>query len=105
MPGIGLLAVLLTAGLLMAGCESAKKESTSEKKEVHGMKWGYKGEIGPDRWGDLSPEFKLCKIGKAQSPIDIRETRKVRTRQLHRLRREEVRAPSVSLPHTQRTSV
>ncbi len=38
------------------------------------MKWGYKGEIGPDRWGDLCVDYKLCKSGKAQSPIDIRKT-------------------------------
>jgi len=73
------LVVLCAAGLLTAGCESTKEAGKPlEKKEVHGMKWGYKGEIGPDRWGDLSPEYKLCKIGKAQSPIDIRETKKAK---------------------------
>ncbi|MCE9638869.1 MAG: carbonic anhydrase family protein [Betaproteobacteria bacterium] len=30
--------------------------------------WGY-GEAG--KWGDLSAEFKECKLGKEQSPIDI----------------------------------
>jgi len=36
-----------------------------------GAKWGYTGEIGPERWGDLSPSYIMCKIGKNQSPIDI----------------------------------
>ncbi len=33
--------------------------------------WGYQGDIGPDHWGDLSPEFHMCKEGKSQTPIDI----------------------------------
>jgi carbonic anhydrase len=36
--------------------------------DVH---WGYEGDIGPDRWGDLCPEFAMCKTGRAQSPIDV----------------------------------
>jgi len=35
--------------------------------------WGYIGDAGPDRWGELSPEFALCADGTAQSPIDIRD--------------------------------
>ncbi|MCW8929755.1 MAG: carbonic anhydrase family protein [Gammaproteobacteria bacterium] len=34
-------------------------------------KWSYSGATGPSHWGDLSPEFGLCKQGKNQSPIDI----------------------------------
>ena len=33
--------------------------------------WGYGGEEGPEHWGDLSPTYSLCKVGKSQSPIDI----------------------------------
>ncbi len=33
--------------------------------------WGYEGSIGPKHWGDLSPQFIMCKIGKNQSPVDI----------------------------------
>ncbi len=36
--------------------------------------WGYEGEIGPAYWGDLSEEFRLCKEGKSQSPVDIVNT-------------------------------
>lgn len=35
------------------------------------IKWGYKGNIGPERWGQLSPSFALCATGKSQSPINI----------------------------------
>jgi carbonic anhydrase len=36
----------------------------------HGTHWGYKGEIGPDRWTTLKPEFSACS-GKNQSPINL----------------------------------
>lgn len=34
--------------------------------------WGYESKDGAEHWADLSPEFAVCKIGKEQSPIDIR---------------------------------
>ncbi len=37
----------------------------------HGAHWSYEGDTGPAHWGDLSPDFALCKTGKEQSPIDI----------------------------------
>lgn len=33
--------------------------------------WGYEGHSGPERWADISKEFKLCDSGKEQSPINI----------------------------------
>lgn len=33
--------------------------------------WDYSEERGPGHWGDLKPEFSLCKNGLNQSPIDI----------------------------------
>ncbi len=33
--------------------------------------WGYKGNTGPERWGQLNPAFALCAGGKSQSPINI----------------------------------
>ena len=36
------------------------------------MHWAYKGHGGPSEWGSLNPEFGACKLGKLQSPIDIR---------------------------------
>ena len=35
--------------------------------------WGYVDPIDPSRWGDLDPAYALCKLGQAQSPIDLRE--------------------------------
>ena len=39
--------------------------------------WSYQGPKGPDHWGDLDPEYAACKIGKEQSPVDIRSSNKV----------------------------
>ncbi|MEO9322664.1 carbonic anhydrase family protein [Nocardioides sp. C4-1] len=36
--------------------------------EVH---WGYEGDIGPDRWGELSADYAECAQGVEQSPIDL----------------------------------
>ncbi len=33
--------------------------------------WGYEGDTGPAKWGELSPEFSMCGQGKNQSPINI----------------------------------
>ena len=35
--------------------------------------WGYAGDVAPERWAELSPEFRQCGIGTRQSPIDIRD--------------------------------
>lgn len=38
--------------------------------------WSYHGHGSPAHWAELDAEFKTCKLGKLQSPINI-ETRKV----------------------------
>lgn len=34
--------------------------------------WSYTGETGPDRWGKLRPDWRICEAGTRQSPIDLR---------------------------------
>jgi carbonic anhydrase len=34
--------------------------------------WTYEGPTGAEHWGDLDPDYVACKVGKEQSPIDIR---------------------------------
>jgi carbonic anhydrase len=41
-------------------------------------KWSYEGPTGAEHWGDLDPDYAACKIGKEQSPIDIRNAEKVK---------------------------
>lgn len=38
--------------------------------------WSYEGPLGPEHWGDLDPDYAACKLGKEQSPIDIRDATK-----------------------------
>lgn len=67
-----LLTVLAAAIILQftaAGISSAG--SNGHEHEVH---WAYEGDTGPERWGDLKPEFSACKAGHSQSPIDIAGT-------------------------------
>jgi carbonic anhydrase len=38
--------------------------------------WGYTGKSAAPHWGDLQSDFAACKLGREQSPIDIRKTAK-----------------------------
>jgi carbonic anhydrase len=40
---------------------------------VHAMPvpWGYSTANGPNIWGDLAPDYRLCTTGTAQSPINL----------------------------------
>lgn len=40
--------------------------------QAEGQHWSYKGHGGPAEWGELDKAFATCKLGKVQSPIDIR---------------------------------
>lgn len=33
--------------------------------------WEYEGENGPMKWSEVDPKFRVCNLGKRQSPIDI----------------------------------
>lgn len=58
----------LLLAILFAGCLAG----TAFAGSGHGgAVWGYQGNVGPAHWGDLSPDFHMCKDGKSQSPIDI----------------------------------
>lgn len=37
-----------------------------------GVHWTYEGEEGPEHWGDLQADFKSCKIGLEQTPLDLK---------------------------------
>jgi carbonic anhydrase len=54
---------------------------------VHGH-WGYSGDADPAHWGDLKPEFFMCKDGKNQSPINIDDTNIVLANGLEKIKFE-----------------
>jgi carbonic anhydrase len=33
--------------------------------------WSYEGEAGPESWGGLAPEMRVCSMGMEQTPIDL----------------------------------
>jgi carbonic anhydrase len=33
--------------------------------------WGYEGPTGPEKWAEMDPANAVCKLGGAQSPIDL----------------------------------
>lgn len=61
-----LLVVLfvLNNTVVLANEEQAKPKETTPT-------WTYTGETGAEHWGDLSPDFIMCKTGKNQSPVNI----------------------------------
>jgi carbonic anhydrase len=79
----------IRATMLLLGCialklgapvsqsqQSGKEQAGTPKSTTWETPWSYEGERGPEHWGDLDPEYALCRDGHAQSPIDIKETEK-----------------------------
>lgn len=46
--------------------------AAGEEPAVH---WGYQGAQGPAHWGELEAGYGDCKLGKHQSPVDIRHAK------------------------------
>lgn len=42
--------------------------------------WGYHGGTSAEKWGDISPGFSACKLGKEQSPVDIKRSSVVKSK-------------------------
>ncbi|MBX2812843.1 MAG: carbonic anhydrase family protein [Myxococcales bacterium] len=55
---------------LGTGAQGSEDVRTQEPPFVS-PEWGYSGEIGPEHWAELSPDYALAKLGNSQSPIDI----------------------------------
>ena len=49
-------------------CYTKTKKVTPYTEITH---WGYESENGPEVWGQLNPEYRLCSAGIHQSPIDL----------------------------------
>lgn len=54
-----------------AGCACCALPSWAGADGDAAPHWSYEGATGPEHWGDLSPEFKVCQLGKQQTPIDL----------------------------------
>ncbi|MGF1522944.1 MAG: hypothetical protein ACFBSF_11570 [Leptolyngbyaceae cyanobacterium] len=63
---------LLTAGSVgsVLGIRAAPLRQAIADGEVE--TWGYVGEKSPEYWSDLSSTYRVCRVGKQPSPIDLR---------------------------------
>lgn len=88
MPTKAKLALLSLAALTLPGATPAPHKEHAEHApraaatnpapaaapapaQAHGLHWGYEGHAGPENWGELSEDFKACKVGHMQSPVDL----------------------------------
>ena len=60
----------ITSTLLSASVALTLLSTLSLAKDSNAH-WGYTGHEGPGSWGELSPKYKMCGMGKNQSPINI----------------------------------
>jgi carbonic anhydrase len=58
-------------------------ENLSHELKNHTSHWGYTGHTAPQYWGELDEKFRMCGIGKSQSPINITDTISVKTQDLN----------------------
>ncbi|TKY67199.1 Alpha carbonic anhydrase 7 [Spatholobus suberectus] len=62
-----LICSLLAAHVLLS-CPVIMSQEVEDESEFN---YDVKSEIGPFHWGDIKPEWSLCKNGSMQSPIDL----------------------------------
>lgn len=55
----------------VAGCACCMTPRLANAAEHASPHWSYEGATGPEHWGELSPDFKVCQVGLQQTPIDL----------------------------------
>lgn len=68
-----ILVAALSAATLTAAFAEEKGARHEAGKPAH---WSYTGPTGAAKWGDMQNDFATCKLGKKQSPIDIKGAKK-----------------------------
>ncbi|UTY59588.1 carbonic anhydrase [Massilia sp. erpn] len=66
---------LSIAAAMLCGAVLLPSQAFAADKE-QGHSWTYEGKHGPKHWSELNDDYKTCKLGHHQSPIDIRKTSK-----------------------------
>ena len=67
----GLGCIVVAAALAFASAAGAQSGEAPAGDGHGGATWSYEGSRGPANWGRLSLAFRLCGLGKMQSPLDI----------------------------------
>ena len=57
------------SGIPGLGAAEKAKQAPHKGRAPH---WGYEGAAAPEKWGELSADFKACKLGMEQTPIDLK---------------------------------
>ena len=68
--GVG-AAALCPICLSLTG-DAARAAETAKAGGHAAPHWGYQGEGAPERWGQLSPDFRVCDLGLEQTPVDLK---------------------------------
>src|SRR3990172_6344121 len=71
---LGYLAAGVMCPLGAGVARATEKAAEGAAKEGHGgaVHWTYEGEGGPENWGELQADFRVCSLGLEQTPIDLR---------------------------------
>jgi carbonic anhydrase len=61
--------LVYTAGIAIAETINHSDSRPSASHELH---WEYAGQGGPKNWGKIKSEYKACRLGQFQSPVDLK---------------------------------
>ncbi|XP_010269790.1 PREDICTED: alpha carbonic anhydrase 4-like [Nelumbo nucifera] len=89
------LFALLTC-LLLSSLSTICRASATEQEDEHEFTYKEGSERGPEHWGDIQSDWKICKKGEMQSPIDLLHERVQVFSGLGRLKRDYQPAPAAA---------
>lgn len=81
--------------LVLILCSSSFLTTASNSKADDGYSYTDGASNGPENWGSIKPEWKVCGNGKFQSPIDLLDKRVQEFPQLGKLKKDYKPAPAV----------
>ncbi|KAL1214263.1 Alpha carbonic anhydrase 2 [Cardamine amara subsp. amara] len=79
--------VILTIFITIVSCSNAATNQREVEDESE-FSYEWNKENGPEKWGKLKPEWKMCGKGEMQSPIDLMDKRVKLVSHLGRLTRD-----------------
>ena len=66
-----MLTLLAALGLGACGSDDDTVGAEDDPEAQNATDWSYSGAEGPQHWGSLNPDYKVCSSGDQQSPIDL----------------------------------
>lgn len=65
------LTLLFALALGACGSDDDTVGAEDDPEAQNATDWSYSGATGPEHWGSLNPDYKVCSSGDQQSPIDL----------------------------------